>query len=188
MPNKTTDRRVRRTKNLLIQSLTKLLMAKDLKDISVLELTELADINRGTFYLHYRDVYDLYEKTENEILDKFNSIIKKHVRQTSKGIPLPAVLDALEFLAQNADICLAILRTNDTAFLSKLIEMNKPKDLKEWQLVFGQGKEGLYEFYYSYITSGCVGLLRAWFMNGMKETPKRMAELAEQMMMNTIRQ
>lgn len=186
MTDKKTDRRVRRTKNLLIQSLTTLLMEKDLKDISVLELAELADVNRGTFYLHYKDIYDLYEKTENEILDKFNSIIKKHQRRTSKGIPFPAVLDALEFMGENADICLAILRTNDTAFLSKLIEMNKPKDPDEWKLIFGEGKEGLYEFYYSYITSGCVGVLRSWFMNGMKESPKKMAELTEQMMMNTI--
>jgi len=187
MPEKKTDRRVRRTNTLLIQALTRLLLKKDLKDISVLELTELADINRGTFYLHYKDIYDLYEKMENGILDKFNSIIRKHQRKTSKGIPFLAVLDALNFLAENADICMAILRTNDTAFLSKLIEMNKPKDPDEWKLVFGEGKDGLYEFYYSFITSGCVGVLRSWFMNGMKESPKKMAELIEKMMMNTLR-
>lgn len=186
MPEMKADRRVRRTNALLVQALTRLLLEKDLKDISVLELTELADINRGTFYLHYKDIYDLYEKTENGILDKFNNIIKKHQRKTSKGIPFPAVLDALEFLAENADICLAILRTNDTAFLSKLIEMNKPKNLDEWKLVFGEGKEGFYEFYYSFITSGCVGVIHSWFMNGMKETPKKMAELIEQMMMSTL--
>lgn len=186
MSEKTVDRRVRRTKKYLRQALTKLLMEKDLKDISVLELTELADINRGTFYLHYNDIYDLYNKTESEILEKFNSIIKKHVQKKPKGIPLPVVSDALEFLAQNADICLAILKTNDTAFLSKLIEMNKPKDLEQWKQLLGDEKEGLYDFYYSYITSGCVGLLRSWFMNGMKEPTKKMAELAEHMMMNTI--
>lgn len=187
MSEKTADRRVRRTKKHLRQALTKLLLEKELKDISVLELTELADINRGTFYLHYRDIYDLYEKTEGEILDKFNNIIKRHVQQKRKGIPLPAVADALDFLEQNADICRAILKTNDTAFLSKLIEMNKPKDLNQWKQLFGDEKEGLYEFYYSYITSGCVGLIRSWFMNGMKEPTKKLAELAEHMMMNTIR-
>ena len=81
MSEKTADRRVRRTKKHLRQALTKLLLEKELKDISVLELTELADINRGTFYLHYRDIYDLYEKTEGEILDKFNNIIKRKTYQ-----------------------------------------------------------------------------------------------------------
>lgn len=185
---KKADRRVRKTKLQLRQALTKLLNEKELRDISILELTELADVNRGTFYLHYRDIFDLYEQTENEILNQFNSIIKKHTVKNHHGIPMPAVLDALEFLAENADICMVILRINDTAFLSKLIEMNKPKDQKEWQIIFGNENTGLYEYYYSFITSGCVGLIRSWFMNGMKEPPLKMAELAEQMMTNAIKQ
>lgn len=36
------------------------------QDITVRELTELADLNRGTFYLHYKDVFDLL-KTESEL-------------------------------------------------------------------------------------------------------------------------
>ena len=188
MANASIDRRVRKTKKQLKQALTKLLMNKELKDVSVLELTELADINRGTFYLHYKDIYDLYDQTENEILNEFNTIINKHVIQNLHGIPFPAVLDALEFLVKNADICLVILRTNDTDFLSKLIEMNKPEDKKGWQTLFGTENEGVYEYYYSYITSGCVGLIRSWFMGGMKESPAKMAALAEKMMSNSIGQ
>ena len=51
------DRRVRRTRNLLLQGLIRLMNEKDIKDISVRELSDLADINRGTFYLHYTDIY-----------------------------------------------------------------------------------------------------------------------------------
>lgn len=186
MINGSADRRVRKTKTLLTQTLTKLLMGKELKDVSVMELTALADVNRGTFYLHYKDIYDLYEQIENEILNEFNTIIKKHLVKNRHGIPFPVVLGALEFLAKNADICLAILHTNDTAFLSKLIEMNKPEDIKGWQALFGKENEGLYEYYYSFITSGCVGLLRSWFLGGMKESPAKMAALAEKMMSNSI--
>ena len=52
------DRRVRRTKKLLTQALTELMQQKQIKDITVTELTEKADMNRGTFYLYYRDVFD----------------------------------------------------------------------------------------------------------------------------------
>ncbi len=44
---------------------------KPLKSITVRELTELADLNRGTFYLHFKDVYDLAEQIENGIFDRF---------------------------------------------------------------------------------------------------------------------
>ena len=43
------DRRVRRTKARLRQALTELLREKDLRSITVRELTDRADVNRGTF-------------------------------------------------------------------------------------------------------------------------------------------
>ena len=41
---------------LLLQGLVKMMENHDIQDISVKELTELVDINRGTFYLHYDDI------------------------------------------------------------------------------------------------------------------------------------
>jgi len=180
------DRRVKKTKKILKQALARLLLEKDLKDITVKELTTIADVNRGTFYLHYKDVYDLYEQLENETLNEFNKIIRKHTEKNPQGIPLLAVLDAVEFLNKNAEICLAILRTNDNDFLSRLIEMNKPVDKNAWQALFGKEYEGYYEYCYSYITSGCVGLIRSWFMGGRKEPPKKIALLAEKLMSVSI--
>lgn len=65
------DRRVRKTKKLLENALAELLSEKPLKSITVREIAERADINRGTFYLHYKDVYDMAEKIQNEIFGKF---------------------------------------------------------------------------------------------------------------------
>ena len=41
------DRRVRKTRALLLQGLVKMLETHDIQDISVKELTELVDINRS---------------------------------------------------------------------------------------------------------------------------------------------
>ena len=60
------DRRVRRTKQLIKQSLIELMHEKPFKDITVKDITERADLNRGTFYLHYVDIYDLLSKIEDE--------------------------------------------------------------------------------------------------------------------------
>ena len=45
------DRRVRKTKRQLRQALMDLMSEKPSKSISVRELAERADINRGTFYI-----------------------------------------------------------------------------------------------------------------------------------------
>ena len=54
-----TDRRVRKTKKQLRQALTSLMMEKSVSEIPEREIAELADVNRGTFYAHYKDVNDL---------------------------------------------------------------------------------------------------------------------------------
>ena len=54
--SKIEDRRVRRTKNNLRNSLFALLEEKSINQITVTELTTLADVNRSTFYLYYNDI------------------------------------------------------------------------------------------------------------------------------------
>ena len=55
------DRRVRKTKRAMTEALASLLEKKPLNEISVREISEIADINRGTFYLHYQFLY-IYRK------------------------------------------------------------------------------------------------------------------------------
>ena len=76
-----TDRRVNRTKRQIKKALINLLSKKDLSRITVSEITELADIGRGTFYTHYQDIYDLYHSLINELAkDLLVSIIHKQLK------------------------------------------------------------------------------------------------------------
>ena len=59
MAKKENDLRVRVTNMLIRRAFMELLKQKPLQNISIKELCEKAEINRGTFYAHYTDVYDL---------------------------------------------------------------------------------------------------------------------------------
>ena len=72
------DRRIRRTKRLLRQALAELMNEKDFKDITVKEITDRADLNRGTFYFHYTDTYDLREKIEDELVQEFQEVLSSY--------------------------------------------------------------------------------------------------------------
>lgn len=63
------DLRVKKTKSAIINSFLELRSKKPLERITVKELSDLAQINKATFYLHYKDIYDLSETLENELLD-----------------------------------------------------------------------------------------------------------------------
>ena len=60
------DNRVRYTKMVLQQALLKIMQAKDIDKITIKELCEEAQINRGTFYLHYQTPNDLLMEIEQE--------------------------------------------------------------------------------------------------------------------------
>ncbi|MEI6100517.1 MAG: TetR/AcrR family transcriptional regulator [Eubacteriales bacterium] len=182
---KETDRRNRKTKALFKSTLMELLMEMDLKDITVSLLTDRADVNRGTFYLHYKDIYDLFDQVETELLEDFTNVIAKHKEQ-QEVFALPAMVDTFQFIATNAEFFIAILRTKETSFFAKLIEMNKPQNKDEWRKLVGNTKEGYYEYCYTFITSGAYAMLSRWFSEGMPESPERMAELAVGMMKNCV--
>ena len=55
----TEDRRVRKTKKQLRGALTSLLLEKDISRVTVRDVADLADVNRGTFYAHYSAVWTM---------------------------------------------------------------------------------------------------------------------------------
>ncbi|MGN0467858.1 MAG: TetR/AcrR family transcriptional regulator C-terminal domain-containing protein [Acutalibacteraceae bacterium] len=69
------DRRVRKTKRALRNSLFALLETKNINQITVTELTKQADVNRSTFYLYYSDVFDMLEKIQDEIYNVLNDSV-----------------------------------------------------------------------------------------------------------------
>ena len=62
------DLRVKRTTKNIKDAFYELRKKKSVEKISVKELSELAMINKATFYLHYRDIYELSDKLENELI------------------------------------------------------------------------------------------------------------------------
>lgn len=56
------DKRMKRTKKLFHEALLLLLQEKEFVDISISEIVRKADVNRGTFYHHYKDKVDLLDE------------------------------------------------------------------------------------------------------------------------------
>ncbi|MDG0813481.1 TetR family transcriptional regulator [Cohnella rhizosphaerae] len=57
------DIRVIRSVALMEQALLRILKEEGIKGLTVKHLCKIAGINRGTFYLHYRDIFHLIEET-----------------------------------------------------------------------------------------------------------------------------
>ncbi|MDF1495963.1 TetR-like C-terminal domain-containing protein [Caproiciproducens sp. CPB-2] len=185
MRNDKVDRRVRKTKKELRQGLTQLLEEKSIKDITVRELSDLVDINRGTFYLHYKDVFDMVEQIEKEMFENFHSVLDRYPAESLNGRPLPMIVDIFRFVKENADMCKVLISSNgDILFINRLKDLVRERCFRDWMELFGKSQN--FEYYYSFIVSGCIGLLQKWLETGLKESSEHMASLAEQMIMTGI--
>ena len=63
------DRRARYTKMVIHDAFFELLESEGFDKMSVTDICKRADVNRGTFYLHYEDKYALLDELIDEALD-----------------------------------------------------------------------------------------------------------------------
>ena len=81
LPEKPTDRRVLRTKKNIRQAFLHLLSEKSLSQITVKELSDLADINRKTFYMYYSNIEEILSELEDELVLKLVHVFEKELFQ-----------------------------------------------------------------------------------------------------------
>ena len=188
MAPKTEDSRVRRTKRLLRQGLTELLQEKSIKKITVRELSERVDINRGTFYLHYKDIYDLVDCLEKELFDEFEHILSKYTITDLHTRPPQVFSEVCSFLYANRDLCAALLGDNgDINFVLNLRTFLRKKCMKDAADCYQIAYSPEYEYVYAYFESGMVGMIRYWHANPQDgNTPEEIASLNELLFSNGI--
>lgn len=75
------DPRVKRTRQLLIQSFMELMMEKDFQSITVQDIAGRATINRATFYAHFNDKYALLDQI---IRDSFQDMLQDKLSPSSE--------------------------------------------------------------------------------------------------------
>ena len=188
MPQKN-DRRVRKTRSLLRQALVRLMNEKSIQEITVTQLCEACDINRGTFYLHYTDVYDLLSRIEEEMLTDFENVLGKLVPEEIVGqqSPSPAMCRLFEFLADNADMCKVLLCNNgDMAFVEKVTGIVEARIMNKWSTQFERAGYADKEYVFAFIVSGCMGMLQYWLENDMPLSPLEMAGMMESILVRGL--
>lgn len=188
MNEKPVDRRVRKTKRQLRLALMQLMSEKNVKDISVRELAAIADINRGTFYIHYKDVYDLLSQLEEEMAQGLIKVCQAHNAEEYNGSTFPYLSDLYQFIAENADMCRVLLGANgDKAYTDRICQILRDEHLYDFVCYFYPGEEDLMNYFCSFIIAGNLSLALRWINTGMRETPEEMAVLAGEIIMHGVK-
>lgn len=152
---------------------------KPVNEISVRELTELVDVNRGTFYFHYSDITDMLRSIENDFFTQFDQIMETFP-SGSDGDPIYTYLVAIfSFLSENHDLCGVLLGPNgDMQFVSRIKQLVDNKCSRFWRQIAPDAEARRFEMYNAFIINGCVGLIQTWLDNGLRESPEEISRLA----------
>lgn len=183
-PKKKVDRRVKYTKMVLTESLLKLLHDKPLNKITVKALCETADVNRGTFYSHYADQYELFDEIKTNFINNINDIIDLQ----EETVDIYDMLNKLfEYVAQFEDTYVILLNksSDETAFFSELLTALHKKDIERLKLSYGFSNEKA-KVLSSFLIGGTTMAIKNWLEDGMKIPPSEMARYCEKLFKSCI--
>lgn len=188
MSKGTMDHRTRVTKLMIRKAFTDLLRQKPIQSISIKELCESAQINRGTFYSHYTDIYGLLSEIENEMTADFEKSLEPLLMAKDKDFnPVEISTEIFQCLKDNSDICTVTLGNyGDKEFAFKLINMGRERCMDSYSKYYKSALPEQIEYFYAFVSAGCIGLLQKWLADGMETPASEIAKMAESIMLYGI--
>lgn len=161
------------TKKALAASLKKLMSVKPLDKITVIDIVEDCEVNRQTFYYHFKDIYDLIEWT---FLSEGTKAIdgKKTYDTWQEGF-----LHTFEYVLANKAFVTNTFNSLSRDYLERYLYsetysllIGVVEEQAEGLSVRDEDKKFIADFY----KFAFVGLMLDWIRNGMKEEPEKIIE------------
>lgn len=177
------DRRSQYSIQVIRDALFELLEQKPLEEITVVEICKLADVNRGTFYKYYRDVPDLYDKTEDALVKEFHALLPNTQNKDFQAQFF--FRDILHILAENHEfIYIAKNKPFSERLAQKLLVFFKPYLQQTIESAHPDSQEREILLLTEYILGGLIRVVTFWLNNQMSisidEMEKILSEIIQQ--------
>lgn len=148
---------------------------RKIETITIKEVADLAGFNRGTFYLYYKSIYDLLQKTEQELLEDFSKRVEYHVKLYYGEINNPdekVFQEMQENFLKNGDYFKVLNGENgDPRFKAKM--KNIVKDAYRKHLNIESGKRvSMFEYLLEYLVEANTSIIQYWLENREKDNPR----------------
>ena len=177
------DRRARRSRKLLKESLLELMKRKTFSDISVRDVTDAADMNRATFYLHYAGTAELLKSVEEDLLEELQTLVDAHMQETvAVGSVAPVFEPVLDFAVEHRETCAVLFASSEASgffqSIQQLVHKNGAPLVRTW---FHPADPRLADYLLNFLAWGFIGLLSEWFEKGMALPKADLLDAAQRM-------
>jgi AcrR family transcriptional regulator len=185
-PEKRPDRRAMRTRRALREALIALILEKGYDAVTVQDITDRADLNRGTLYLHYRDKQDLLLSSSADVFDELVAQLTPVMpEQLTIDVPERNLILIYQHVAANADFYRVMLGDHGVpAFTRRLRHI-----IAQWSLARVEALRALgvplttlsAEFIANYVSGAVIGITAWWLENNMPFPPEVLARYTLQL-------
>ncbi|HJC24847.1 MAG TPA: TetR/AcrR family transcriptional regulator [Candidatus Eisenbergiella merdavium] len=167
------DARVIGTRNAIRKSFLELLRNKTVNRITVREICEMSRINRSTFYKHYRDIPDVLEKMEEEILSGLTENLKPTLPRMESYLDM-----VMTEMKARGDIYLILASENaDPDFPAKIFWCCYRAVYPQFERKFPYLTDAQRDMVYRFLAQGSGGILSGWIRDGMQEPKEKVIDL-----------
>lgn len=169
------DRRIRRTKRLLGEALVELSLEKGYDSVTILEITEKADIAYATFFRRFTSKDDLLRSLMETVVNELTDLL-------SSGESPAVLMQSIFVHAQhNANLYRILLNSNGSLTIqSSIVQVALP--LCEQSLP--EDSDIPPEVAAYHIASSTLALVRWWLDNDMPYSAQHMARIMYQLVFN----
>lgn len=169
-----------RSKKMIVQALADLLQEKPLDKITVTDVVNRAQINRGTFYAHFADVPDVINHLIMGIFSTIQQAISEEPKQLS-DIPHVLLKRIQFFLEEDMDFCRKVLNSGASQMMQEQLIQYVLEYMLQHEHVYGFGDHKLYELSIRFCAGGLGNLYRDWFAGKLDLTLEQLTQEAERM-------
>ena len=167
------DRRVARTKKLIVDAFLKLLKKKGFEKVTIQDIADAADVNRGTVYLHFQDKYDLMDYC-------IDSYVGELLTQCSGGDEIKIKEDAFrmifDYLEEKQKIYKLLLENDKTGSFHRKMESAVEQQVR-LAVTEAMGQEGVSaDIFTQFLVSGFLGIIDWWIRSGAACSAEEMTE------------
>lgn len=163
------NRRTTYTKKIIKESLIELLQTKEIHQITVTDICKKADINRGTFYTHYKDAFDLLQSIEDEL---FNQIVQFIAETPVEEYGGSLLLKVLELISENKELCkILFCKQRDNRILERILSVASKADFEKVCSDSNDFVKSNLDYFIRYSVGGCISIIQTWIENDLPESP-----------------
>ena len=174
------DRRVIKTKRSIQSSLVEMMKDTPYQEISVTNLCKQADIGRGTFYLHYNDIYEVVQELEDELLESFKDIAFQYFEEENTQGLQKLISACMTWIQENPDMFRVFLLPSNYDFYQRFEAY--AIDLFYYHSLKYHPTKTPTETRYSITKDFCgiIGAVRIWFKEGMSVAQEAISKVLVQ--------